>query len=63
MVLRKLESTLNQKGKGSRGKGGIVTFETIVNINETKLLFASIYNKGDFNSFDIAVLKRNLGIE
>jgi hypothetical protein len=54
---------INIKGKGSRGGGRIITYETILTVENKKIIFALIYNKGDFDNIDISILKENLGIE
>lgn len=59
---KKIRINIKSKGKGSSGGGRIISFETIVSINETQILFAAIYNKGDYNTIDLDILKKNLGI-
>jgi hypothetical protein len=59
---RKIRIKITSKNKGSSGGGRIITHETIVAIDNTNLVFGSIYNKGDFETIDIAVLKIILGI-
>lgn len=59
---KKIRINIKSKGKGSSGGGRIITYETIIAIDETKVIFASIYNKGEFDAIDIAILKKNLGI-
>jgi hypothetical protein len=59
---RKIRIKITSKNKGSSGGGRIITHETIVAIDNTNLVFGSIYNKGDFETIDIAVLKIILGL-
>jgi mRNA-degrading endonuclease RelE of RelBE toxin-antitoxin system len=59
---KKIRINIKSKGKGASGGGRIISYETIVSVNETKVLFATIYNKGDYNNIDLNVLKKNLGI-
>ena len=59
---RKINLKIQSKGKGSSGGGRIITHETIVAINDTNLVFGSIYNKTDFDSINIAILKKTLGL-
>ncbi len=55
---KKIRINIKSKGKESSGGGRIVTYETIVAVDETKVIFASIYSKGEFETIDLAILKR-----
>ena len=57
---KKIRIAIKSKNKGSSGGGRIITYESIIAINETNLIFASIYDKNEFETIDIAVLKKNL---
>ncbi len=59
---KKIRLTVKSKGKGKSGGARIITYEAIIAVNETFLVFASIYNKSDFDSIDINLLKKNLGL-
>lgn len=59
---RKIRINIKSKGKGSSGGGRIITYETIIAVNNKLVLFALIYNKGDYDTFDLSVLKKNLGL-
>ena len=59
---RKIRIKISSKNKGASGGGRIITHETIVAINATNLVFGSIYNKGDFDTINITVLKLILGL-
>jgi len=59
---KKIRINTKSKGKGSAGGGRIISFETIISVDETQVLFATIYNKGDYDTIDLATLKKNLGI-
>lgn len=59
---KKIRINIKSKGKGSSGGGRIITYETIINVGEKLIVFATIYNKGDYDKIDLAVLKKNLGI-
>lgn len=59
---KKIRINIKSKGKGASGGGRIISYDTIVSVNETKVLFATIYNKGDFDNVDLNLLKKNLGI-
>jgi mRNA-degrading endonuclease RelE of RelBE toxin-antitoxin system len=60
---KKIRINIKSKGKGSSGGGRIVTYETIVAVDETKVIFASIYSKGEFETIDLAILKKNLELD
>jgi mRNA-degrading endonuclease RelE of RelBE toxin-antitoxin system len=57
---KKIKIAIKSKGKGSSGGGRIITHETIVSINDTNLVFGSIYNKGEYNTIDTAILRKIL---
>ena len=59
---RKIKLKIKSKAKGSSGGGRIISHETIIAINETNLVFGSIYNKTDYDSINIAILKETLGL-
>lgn len=59
---RKIRLKIKSKGKGSSGGARIITHETIIAIDNTNLVFGSIYNKTDFDSIDITILKKTLGL-
>ena len=59
---KKIRLNIKSKAKGSSGGGRIITYETVVSINDTLVVFASIYNKGDYDSIDLNILKENLGL-
>jgi hypothetical protein len=59
---KKIRINIKSKGKGSAGGGRIITYETIITLNDKKVVFASIYNKGDFDTIDLSILKKNLGL-
>jgi mRNA-degrading endonuclease RelE of RelBE toxin-antitoxin system len=59
---RKIRINIKSKGRGSSGGGRIITYETIVAVDNKLVIFASIYNKGDYNSIDLYVLKKNLDL-
>lgn len=59
---RKIRINIKSKGKGSSGGGRIITYETIIAVNNKLVLFALIYNKGDYETVDLSILKKNLGL-
>jgi mRNA-degrading endonuclease RelE of RelBE toxin-antitoxin system len=59
---KKIRIKIKSKGKGASGGGRIITQETVVNIENKTVVFASIYNKGDYESVNISVLKEILNL-
>jgi mRNA-degrading endonuclease RelE of RelBE toxin-antitoxin system len=59
---KKIRINIKSKGKGSSGGGRVITYETIIAIENKLVLFVSIYNKGDYDSIDLSILKKNLGL-
>lgn len=59
---KKIRINIKSKGKGSAGGGRIITYETIIAIDNKKVIFASIYNKGEYDGIDLIILKNNLGL-
>lgn len=55
---KKIRINIKSKGRGSRGGGRIVTHELLIDIDQTRVLFTSIYNKGDFDSLNLTILKK-----
>jgi mRNA-degrading endonuclease RelE of RelBE toxin-antitoxin system len=60
--IRKIRLNIKSKGKGTAGGARVITYETLINIDNSLLTLLSIYNKGEFDSIDIALLKKSLGI-
>ena len=59
---KKIRIVITSKGKGSSGGGRIITFETLVDIEEKDILFCSIYDKSDYENIDLEILKKNLDL-
>lgn len=57
---KKIRMDIKSKNKGKSGGGRVITYEAIININSTLVTFVSIYNKGQHDSIDITILKKNL---
>jgi mRNA-degrading endonuclease RelE of RelBE toxin-antitoxin system len=60
---KKIRIKIKSKGKGASGGGRIITKETVINIDDKTVVFASIYNKGEFDSVNIAILKEILNLD
>ena len=59
---KKIRINIKSKGKGSSGGGRIITYEIIVTSNNTDIIFVIIYDKGEYSTVDINVLKKNLNL-
>ena len=59
---KKIRINIKSKAKGANGGGRIITYETIIAIDNKLVLFVSIYNKGDYDSINDSILKKNLGL-
>ncbi len=57
---KKIRINIKSKGKGSSGGGRIITYETIIAVDNKLVIFASIYNKGEYDTIDLDILKKNL---
>mgnify|MGYP003489554515 CR=1 FL=1 len=51
----KIRLAIGSKRKGKSGGARIISFETVISIDETTVLFGSIYNKTDFTSINFNV--------
>jgi mRNA-degrading endonuclease RelE of RelBE toxin-antitoxin system len=60
---KKIRLNIKSKGRGKSGGARIITYEVIINVDNTDLYFGSIYDKNQFDTIDIAILKKNLGIK
>ena len=60
---KKIRINISSKGKGKSGGGRIITHETIINVCNKNSVLGSIYDKSKFDTIDIAILKKILGIE
>lgn|SRR5690554_6851048 len=59
---KKIRLALKSKGKGKSGGARIITYEILIAENDTNVIFASIYDKSDFENIDIILLKEILGL-
>lgn len=59
---KKINLKIKSKGKGSSGGGRIITYEALISVDHKELFFCSIYDKTDYESISIPVLKENLGL-
>jgi len=59
---KKIRINIKSKGKGSSGGGRIRSYDILVTTNQTEIIFALIYDKGEYSTADLAILKKNLGL-
>ncbi|MFK8269874.1 type II toxin-antitoxin system RelE/ParE family toxin [Capnocytophaga stomatis] len=59
---KKIRMKITAKNKGKSGGARVITYETIVNIEEMLVSFVSIYDKSEYENIDIDILKDNLGV-
>jgi len=59
---KKIRINIKSKGKGSSGGGRIITYELILTTNDTDLFFAIIYDKSEYSTIDLEIVKKNLGL-
>lgn len=54
---RKLRINIQSKGKGKRGGGRLITYEAILNVENMNIIFAVLYDKSEFETVDLSLLK------
>ena len=59
---KKIRVNIKSKGKGSSGGARIISYDILVNTNDTHVFFALIYDKSEYSSIDLEILKNNLGL-
>lgn len=59
---KKIRLNIKSKGKGASGGARIISLETIISFDKTNVFLLSIYNKGDFDTIDLSILKKNLDL-
>jgi hypothetical protein len=59
---KKIKIAIKSKGKGSSGGARIITHETKISIHDTNVVLGSIYNKSEYSTIDIPILKKILGM-
>lgn len=52
---KKIRINIKSKNKGSAGGGRIISYETIISVTETNVLFGCIYNKGEYVKVDLDI--------
>lgn len=56
--IRKIRMAISSKGKGKSGGARIITYTVIAAEKEGRVYLMKIYDKSDFSTVDLAVLKR-----
>ncbi|HLV46005.1 MAG TPA: hypothetical protein VKY32_03075 [Flavobacterium sp.] len=59
---RKIRFAITSKGKGKSGGGRVITYETIVNVSETTVVFVSVYDKSAYENIKLDVIRKKLGL-
>ena len=59
---RKIRFNIKSKGKGKSGGARVISYEILLSAEEKNVVFASIYDKSDFDSIDIDKLRNALDI-
>lgn len=59
---KKIRVNIKSKGKGSSGGARIISYDILVSTNNTDVIFALIYDKSEYSTIDLEVLKKNLGL-
>lgn len=55
---RKIRLNIKSKSKGKRGSGRVITSEAIVEIEEKEIVFVVLYDKSEFTTVDISLIKK-----
>lgn len=59
---KKIRMKISSKNKGKSGGARIITYETLVNIEDMLVTFVSIYYKSEYENIDLKIFKDNLGL-
>lgn len=59
---KKIRVNIKSKGKGSSGGARIISYDILISTNNTDVFFALIYDKSEYSTIDLEVLKKNLGL-
>lgn len=54
---RKVRATIKSKGKGKSGSARIITYDLVVSVTNHNVLLVYMYDKSNFDTVDINVLK------
>ena len=56
--IRKIRMAISSKGRGKSGGARVITYTVILTENCGKVYLMSIYDKSDFSTIDIEIIKR-----
>jgi hypothetical protein len=54
---RKVRAAIKSKGKGKSGSARIITYDLVISIKNHDILLVYMYDKSDFDTVDINILK------
>ena len=58
--VRKIRMTISSKGRGKSGGARVITYTIILAENEGEVYLIDIYNKADYSTVDVAIIKKIL---
>lgn len=56
--LRKIRMIIKSKGKGKSGGARVISYNLIINTDSAKIYLLDIYDKSDFDTIDVGVIKK-----
>ncbi|HBK31926.1 MAG TPA: hypothetical protein DDZ96_04140 [Porphyromonadaceae bacterium] len=59
---RKIRFSISSKNKGKRSGGRVITYEIIFNTENEKIIFVAIYDKSEYVSIDLNLIRKSLGL-
>ena len=58
--VRKIRMTISSKGRGKSGGARVITYTIILAENEGEVYLIDIYDKADYSTVDVAIIKKIL---
>lgn len=58
--IRKIRMAITSKGRGKSGGARVITYIVIVTENEGNIFLIDIYDKADFSTVDVALIKKTI---
>lgn len=55
--IRKIRMAVSSKGRGKSGGARVITYTIVVSENQGRIYLIDIYDKSDFSTVDVAVVK------
>ncbi len=56
--IRKIRMAITSKGRGKSGGARVITYTVVVTENEGKVYLIDIYDKADFSTVDVSLIKK-----